>query len=147
MAERNYHEILSVSPSATLDEIKQAYRTVVSMIHPDRFDPVTQPKQWSKANDMLRQLSEAYSILSDPHKRSEYDSSLLSELMHLQHDRQNHLRQGLPSVHSVAETSFPQKWFVRFVEPTLRTICWLHAPDVESRIPELPRFVPAVAAV
>ena len=64
---RDYYVILEVSRAASGDEIKQAYRALAMKYHPDRNpdDPA--------AEDCFKEASEAYAVLSDPDKRSQYD--------------------------------------------------------------------------
>lgn len=64
---RDYYEILSVSRSATAEEIKKAYRKLALKYHPDR-----NPGDKS-AEEKFKEASEAYQVLSDPEKRAQYD--------------------------------------------------------------------------
>jgi molecular chaperone DnaJ len=66
-SQRDYYEILGISPKATEDEIKRAYRKVAIELHPDR-----NPGDHA-AEERFKQASHAYSVLSDPDKRKRYD--------------------------------------------------------------------------
>jgi molecular chaperone DnaJ len=64
---RDYYEILSVSKSASADEIKKSYRKVAMQFHPDR-----NPGDKS-AEEKFKEAAEAYEVLSDSEKRAQYD--------------------------------------------------------------------------
>ena len=66
---RDYYEILGVPKTASVEDIKKAYRTLALKYHPDRV-PAEQKKE---AEEKFKELSEAYAVLSDPQKRSVYD--------------------------------------------------------------------------
>lgn len=67
MAKRDYYEVLGVSRDASADELKKKYRKLALKYHPDR-NPGDQ-----KAEDLFKEASEAYEILSDGQKRAQYD--------------------------------------------------------------------------
>jgi hypothetical protein len=73
MPQADYYALLGLNNGASLEEIKQAYKARVRIIHPDRFNQTEQPKDWESANEMLAELNEAYAILKEPHLRKEYD--------------------------------------------------------------------------
>ena len=64
---RDYYEVLGVSKSATADELKKAYRKVAMQHHPDR-NPGDKA-----AEEKFKEAAEAYEVLSDPQKKSQYD--------------------------------------------------------------------------
>jgi curved DNA-binding protein len=64
---RNYYEILGVSRSAAIEEIKKAYRKLARQYHPD-LNPGDKA-----AEETFKSISEAYEVLSDTIKRSQYD--------------------------------------------------------------------------
>jgi molecular chaperone DnaJ len=66
MANRDYYEILGVSKDASADEIKKSYRRLARQYHPDvNKEPGAEAK--------FKELSEAYSVLGDQNKRTQYD--------------------------------------------------------------------------
>ena len=67
MSKRDYYEVLEVSRSASVDEIKKAYRKVAMKYHPDR-NPGDH-----EAEEKFKEAAEAYEILSDETKRAKYD--------------------------------------------------------------------------
>ena len=71
--EKDLYSILGVAPDATPEEIKDAYLARTRVIHPDRFDQQRHPQDWKKANEMLAELNEAYSILQNATSRAQYD--------------------------------------------------------------------------
>jgi molecular chaperone DnaJ len=67
VAKRDYYDILGVNKSASKDEIKKAYRTTAFKFHPDK-NPGNKV-----AEEKFKEASEAYGILSDDKKKSNYD--------------------------------------------------------------------------
>lgn len=67
MAKRDYYEILGVSKTASVEEIKKSYRKVAMQFHPDR-NPGDKA-----AEEKFKEAAEAYEILSDQDKRAQYD--------------------------------------------------------------------------
>lgn len=62
---KDYYEILGIQKGASKDEVKKAFRKLASKFHPDK-------KTGDEAK--FKEISEAYSILSDDKKRAEYDA-------------------------------------------------------------------------
>ncbi len=68
----NPYNILGVSPTATLEEIKKAYRSLAMRHHPDRNTGST---------TRFNAVKSAYELLSDPKKRAEYNQSLNNRII------------------------------------------------------------------
>ncbi|SFI67736.1 molecular chaperone DnaJ [Planctomicrobium piriforme] len=66
-SKRDYYEVLSVTKTATSEEIKKSYKKLVIKYHPDK-NPGDE-----EAIVMFKECAEAYEVLSDPNKRSRYD--------------------------------------------------------------------------
>jgi molecular chaperone DnaJ len=64
---KDYYGLLGVSKGASLPEIKKAYRKLARKYHPD-LNPGDK-----SAEAKFKEIQEAYSVLSDPKKRSQYD--------------------------------------------------------------------------
>src|SRR3990167_1065239 len=62
---KDYYEVLGIDKKASKDEIKKAFHKLAHKFHPD--------KNQGDA-EKFKEVSEAYSILSDDKKRGEYDS-------------------------------------------------------------------------
>lgn len=67
MAKRDYYEILEVPKSASVEEVKSAYRKLAMKYHPDR-----NPDN-PEAEEKFKEATEAYEVLSDPQKRQRFD--------------------------------------------------------------------------
>lgn len=65
---KDYYEVLGVDKSASADEIKKAYRTLAKKYHPDLND------HSAEAEEKFKEVNEAYSVLGDAEKRSNYDT-------------------------------------------------------------------------
>lgn len=64
MSKKDFYEVLGVGKNATADEIKKAYRRLAHKHHPDK----------GQGNDeKFKEINEAYQVLSDQEKKSQYD--------------------------------------------------------------------------
>ena len=63
---RDYYEVLGVEKSASASELKNAFRSLARKYHPDR-------SQEDNAEEMFKEIQEAYAVLSDEQKRAQYD--------------------------------------------------------------------------
>ncbi len=71
MVFQDHYAILSLRVGASAKEIARARKRLASRLHPDTFPNDPEGQAW--ANECLKQINEAYAVLSDPTKRSEYD--------------------------------------------------------------------------
>jgi len=68
MQQKDYYKILGVERNATQKQIKEAYRKLAFEYHPDRNN------NSKSASERMKEINEAYSVLSDPYKRKQYDA-------------------------------------------------------------------------
>lgn len=67
--EKNLYDILGVVPSATTDQIRTSYRNLARQVHPDVGSAAR------NATVTMAEINYAWSVLSDPVRRREYDNS------------------------------------------------------------------------
>jgi len=90
----NYYEVLGVTPTASIDQIRAAYRDKVRIIHPDSA-VVASPT----ASLQMAQVVRAWSTLSDPLLRRAYDEELF--------DAQSELDESFPPT-PIVRGNFPK---------------------------------------
>jgi hypothetical protein len=75
---RSFYEVLGVEANATAAQLRDAYLLRSKVLHPDRFDPKAHSREWQLANDLFRELNDAYAVLRDAKARAEYDRNQLA---------------------------------------------------------------------
>jgi tetratricopeptide (TPR) repeat protein len=68
----NYYEILGVEPTCSPTEIKSSFRRKAKELHPD-----LKPSDSKNSEELMRVLLDAYEVLSDPLRRSDYDREFI----------------------------------------------------------------------
>lgn len=70
-----YYEILGISKTASKEEIKNAYKKLALIYHPDKYSHLADEYK-EDAEKKFRQINEAYQILSNKEKRENYDKTI-----------------------------------------------------------------------
>ncbi len=70
---KNLYTLLGIPNTATLEEIKRAYRKIAKQFHPD-INPNNK-----EAEEKFKEATAAYEVLSDTTKRTAYDNQLKQE--------------------------------------------------------------------
>lgn len=121
---KNYYAILGVSPKATQDDIKRAFRGLAVKFHPDKNPSL-------EAEELFKEITEAYDVLSDWEKRKRYDLQWENPFAELVKDppapkhRDPRYRPKPPGYkpprkHTVADT-------MKEYLPMFRKMCWVGA--------------------
>lgn len=74
--EITFYEELGVDPTASPDEIHNAFRALVRLLHPDQQ---TDPLLKVIAEKQMRKMNRIYAVLSDPERRRRYDETLAED--------------------------------------------------------------------
>ncbi|CAL9728665.1 diphthamide biosynthesis protein 4 [Monosporozyma unispora] len=76
---KTHYEILNVTPSTSLGELKRVYKELLLSTHPDKTEQNLQnARTYMEKNDIsIDQITEAYKVLTDIKLRKKYDEDLL----------------------------------------------------------------------
>lgn len=78
MPSKTHYQTLEIPTDANEREIKRAYHRLAKQLHPDR---ASNPDEGAQLEEQMAQVSQAYNVLKDPAKRSEYDASIQRTVM------------------------------------------------------------------
>lgn len=70
----SFYEILQVDESVGSSDLKKSYFSFVKKYHPDRLPKESSPETRKLCEDILAQVNEAYDVLSDKERKTEYDA-------------------------------------------------------------------------
>lgn len=73
--ERTHYQVLGVAAGASSEDIRRAHRQLARVLHPDRLSDSPTAER-ALAERRMREVNAAWTTLSDPRRRSEYDRSL-----------------------------------------------------------------------
>ena len=117
----NHYETLKVSPSASQADIKQAYRRLVKLFHPDS-------NQETADHEQIIRINAAYEVLRDNQNRRNYDQQLQDDSQKLNSDRlqrtasaQKHYQTRRKTGRDVDEQV--EEWLRQVYQPVNRLLC------------------------
>jgi molecular chaperone DnaJ len=135
MSESNHYDILNISTKATAAEIKQAYRRLAKLFHPDSQSETADP-------DKIIAVNAAYEVLSDPLRRRRYDQQLRFSPSQPQYqNRQQRTAEAQQHYQRHRQTSQDadvqlSQWLQQVYKPVSRLICRILSP-LKTQIDEL----------
>ncbi|MFN6487468.1 MULTISPECIES: J domain-containing protein [unclassified Nostoc] len=117
----NHYETLKVSPSASQAEIKQAYRRLVKLFHPDS-------NQETADREQIIRINAAYEVLGDNQNRRNYDQELQDDSQKLNSDRQQRTASAQQHHQTRRKTGRDvdeqvEEWLRQVYQPVNRLLC------------------------
>ena len=93
---KNYYAILEVNKNASTEIIEKAYKVLVKKYHPDLQNT---PEDKNISETKIKEINEAYEVLSNKEKRTEYDNALAeAEAIEQEKILQNQLERELQNI-------------------------------------------------
>ncbi|NJM73543.1 MAG: J domain-containing protein [Scytonema sp. RU_4_4] len=116
----NHYETLKISPNASQAEIKQAYRRLVKMFHPDSNQGTSDPEQ-------IIRINAAYEVLGDIQNRQNYDQRLHQICQKTASDRQQRTAAAQQRYQATRKTGRDadeqiEEWLHRVYQPVSRLL-------------------------
>jgi molecular chaperone DnaJ len=121
MADSNHYETLKVNSNASQAEIKQAYRRLVKLFHPDL-------NQEAADNEQIIRINAAYEVLGDTQSRLNYDQQLYKHSQKVSSDRQQRSAAVQKQYHATRKTGRDadeqvEEWLRLIYQPVNRVLC------------------------
>jgi molecular chaperone DnaJ len=121
MADSNHYETLKVNQNASQAEIKQAYRRLVKLFHPDI-------NQDAADGEQIIRINAAYEVLGDSQSRLNYDQQQRYSLQNLNSDRQQRSAAAQQQYHKKRKTGRDvdeqvEEWLHLVYQPVNRLLC------------------------
>lgn len=134
MVEPTHYETLNLKPNASQDEIKQSYRRLAKLFHPDSNQTV-------QNHDRIAGINAAYEILSDPQRRRSYDRELSYGMHSPSPFDEQDIRASRQQRTATAQRAYRQRhktgrdsdeelqlWMMRVYQPVNRLLCQILKP-------------------
>ncbi len=80
---KTYYEVLEVDKNASQEIIEKAYKTLAKKYHPDLRDE----QEKNENEEKMKEINEAYSVLSDNYKKNQYDKELYNKTVPIEEYR------------------------------------------------------------
>ena len=134
MSHSNHYDTLKITTHATQAEIKQAYRRLVKIFHPDSNQKITD-------NEQIIRVNAAYEVLSDSKSRLNYDEKLRHSQQEFHHVRQKRAESAQQHYKTARKTRKDvdenvEEWLRLVYKPVNRILCTI-LNSLESQIEEL----------
>lgn len=116
---KNYYELLEVSEKASQEVIKKAYTTLVKKYHPD-LQPDSEKKA---AEEKIKEINEAYEVLSDSVKRESYDRKLQAEKIKVEQAKysKTNVQNQTSNMYNNQQNNFSNNSFVNYQKRIIHT--------------------------
>ena len=126
MASYDYYQTLDVSPTATQTQIKDAYRRLVKLFHPDTNTETAD-------HERIISINAAYEVLGDPQRRKSYDRQVDRDYQKYRNTTQNHQKRKKRGQNADEQL---QKWLSQVYKPVNQILLQILKP-LKSEIDEL----------
>jgi DnaJ-class molecular chaperone len=90
-----HYETLGISREASAERVKRSYRSLVKIYHPDKFPSGS--AEHAEAENRIRDINGAYSVLSKPADRVKYDAKLSKRALYRGAEPEHCARCGKPT--------------------------------------------------
>ncbi|GFZ97088.1 J domain-containing protein [Okeania sp. KiyG1] len=118
MVTGDYYKTLNVNPTATQGQIKQAYRRLVKLFHPDVNTEIAD-------RERIISINEAYEVLGDPQRRKSYDRQFNQYDRKYTNTKQNYQKHNKRSKNADEHL---QKWLNQVYKPVNKILIQILKP-------------------
>ena len=117
--ERTYYELLGLEPGATTEQIREAYREIARIFHPDSnfYSDIISDENGPNDSDVFKSITVAYNTLINEDKRRQYDQTILTELNDWDDNsgssafsKEDYGREAQPGPAKKKEQDIPEEW-------------------------------------